>query len=179
MGASTAARTTPEILALEAQRAWPAWPPGCEPARCPVFVRNQLVIPAPPERVFAWLERADLWPTWFARVTKLHFDHGGPALAVNDVVDWHMLGAKIRVTVRRVERGRLLEWEGGASGVHAYHTWLLEPVAGGTLVLTNETEHGSVPSLLSAYLRHALKDAHQSWLESLARVVATGDPPRR
>lgn len=177
MGATRAARSTPANLAVEAQRGWPAWPAGCEPARCPVFVRNALLVHAPPERVFAWLERAELWSTWFKRVTDVHVRSGAHALGVGDDVDFHMLGAHIRVRMTRLERGRVLAWEGGVSGAHAYHAWLLEPTTGGTLVLTDETEHGSLPSMMAAYIRHALKNAHQEWLVSLARVAEARDPP--
>lgn len=52
----------------------------------------------------------------------------------------------------------------------------LEPAAGGTHVVTEETERGPLPWLLRWYLRGALHGAHQKWLESLARV-AVGGPP--
>jgi len=37
-----------------------------------------------------------------------------------------MFGATIRVTVKVCEPPRILDWEGGANGVHAYHAWLLQ-----------------------------------------------------
>jgi hypothetical protein len=121
--------------------------------------------------------RADLWPSWFKRATGVRFESGGPTLAVGSVVVWRMLGATIRVTVRKIEAGRQIDWEGGASGVHAYHAWRLDPVAGGTRIITEETERGFVPALLRFYLRGALKDAHQEWIESLAKVAEGAEPP--
>jgi len=53
---------------------------------------------------------------------------------------------------------------------------LREPVPGGTLVLTHETERGPLPWWLRWYLRGALHGAHQEWLESLERVVKNGPP---
>jgi hypothetical protein len=175
--AKTAARVDPSIDEVERAEHWPSWPVSSVPAGSPVFVRNALVVPAPPERVWSWLVRADLWPGWFKRATHVRFESGGPALGVGSVVVWRMLGATIRVTVRQSEAGRRLDWEGGAGGVHAYHAWRLDPVAGGTRIITEETERGPVPSLLKLYLRGALKDAHQEWLESLAKVAGTADPP--
>ncbi len=87
-----------------------------------------------------------------------------------------MLGATIRVTVKVCEPPRALDWEGGATGVHAYHAWLLEPIPGGTLVLTHETERGPLPWLARWYLRGALQRAHQDWLESLEKVAKNGPP---
>ncbi|TMA99571.1 MAG: hypothetical protein E6J57_09240 [Deltaproteobacteria bacterium] len=57
---------------------WPRWPPGLEPASCPVFVANEHEVAAPPEVVWKWLCRADLWPTWFRASSKVLFE-GGPS----------------------------------------------------------------------------------------------------
>jgi len=165
------------VSAASAQ-GWPRWPPGLEPEQCPVFVANQQTIAAPPDVVWKWLCRADLWPTWFTRSRDVRFEGGpSPELGVGSRVVWRMLGATIRVTVRVSEPPRALDWEGGANGVHAYHAWLLEPVAGGTRVRTEETERGPLPFLLRWYLRGALHGAHAAWLESLAKIAVTG-PPR-
>jgi uncharacterized protein YndB with AHSA1/START domain len=169
--AATAARTDASVDAIEKAQHWPAWPTGSTPADCPVFVRNQFLVAAPPAEVWRWLERAEEWPTWFARASKVHFTEGGPSLAVGSKVEWRMLGATIRVTVRKSEPPRALDWEGGASGVHAYHAWLLEPTDGGTRIVTEETECGGLPSFLRFYLRSALHDAHQEWVESLGKVA--------
>jgi hypothetical protein len=156
---------------------WPEWPSRSAPADCPVFVHNEIVVDAPPERVWRWLVRADRWPEWFARASRVRIEGGGPALTEGSVVSWRMLGAGIRVTVRRADGARALDWEGGAAGVHAYHAWLLDPLPDGrTRVITEETERGPVPSLLRWYLRGALHKAHEEWLVGLARIATTGDP---
>ncbi len=142
-----------------------------------MLVANEHEVAAPPEVVWKWLCRADLWPTWFARSRDVRFE-GGPApeLGPGSRIVWQMLGATIRVTVTLCEPPRLLDWEGGANGVHAYHAWRLDPVAGGTRVRTEETERGPLPWLLRWYLRGALHGAHQDWLASLAGVARNGPP---
>jgi uncharacterized protein YndB with AHSA1/START domain len=158
--------------------AWPDWPSGSEPGRCPVYVHNELTTDAPPAQVWAWLVRADLWPSWFAGASKVRYVAGGPTLEVGARVSWRMLGASISVEVKRVEAGRQLDWEGGAAGVHAYHAWLLEPSGSGTRIVTDETERGPLPFVLRWYLRGALHRAHQEWLEALGAVAAKGAPPK-
>jgi uncharacterized protein YndB with AHSA1/START domain len=158
---------------------WPDWPTGAEPARCPVYVHNAVEIAAAPEATWRWLVRADLWPTWFPSCKNVRFERGGPELATGTKVAWHMLGADIRVEVVRCEPPRLLDWQGGASGVHAYHSWLLEPQGTGTRLVTDETERGPLPFLLRWYLRGALHRAHQQWIEGLAAVVGRGPPPAK
>ncbi len=85
---------------------WPRWPPGLEPASCPVFVANEHEVAAPPEVVWKWLCRADLWPTWFRASSKVLFEGGpSPELGLGSRVVWRMLGATIRVTVGRSRGG--------------------------------------------------------------------------
>jgi hypothetical protein len=92
-------------------------------------------------------------------------------------VTWTMLGADIHVVIRKYAASSQLDWQGGAGGVSAYHAWLLLPDPGGTRVITEETEHGPLPFFLRWYLRGALHDAHEHWLEGLEKVSASGPAP--
>ena len=156
---------------------FPAWPSGLTPEDSPVFVENEILVRAPLPLVWAWLTRADRWPSWFDRAKNLRFERGGPELSEGSVLLWEMLGSTIRVTVTRVETHSILAWEGGARGVHAYHAWLLTPEAKGTRVRTVETEVGPVPSLVGWAYQDSLHQAHEDWLQSLAKVAAAGAWP--
>src|SRR5205823_12051098 len=48
------------VSAPSPRAAWPRWPPGLEPATCPVFVANQHEVAAPPDVVWEWLFREPL-----------------------------------------------------------------------------------------------------------------------
>ncbi len=41
------------------------WPDHYAPANCPIHVRNELGMDVPADRVWAWLIRAPLWPSWY------------------------------------------------------------------------------------------------------------------
>jgi hypothetical protein len=170
--AATPSAAAPRVDASQ----WPWWPEGLTPGESPVYVNNDIVVDAPPPVVWAWLTHADRWPEWFPRAKNVRFESGGPVLGEGTVVVWEMLGATIRVTVRRAEAPGVLIWEGGAGGVHAYHAWLLRPEGDRTHVTTVETEAGPLPALLGWYLRGALHDAHEDWLVGLARVASCGGP---
>src|SRR4051812_25545500 len=103
------------------------WPKGMEPTACPVALRTERVIDAPPERVWSWLSRADLWSDWFAGAHQVRWS-GGPDLAVGTTLRWRMSGNAAHAVVHRCRPNELLEWEGGGLGVRAYHAWRLEPV---------------------------------------------------
>ena len=49
------------------------WPEGYEPSNCPIHVINKIAIAAPPENVWAWLIRAQLWPTWYSNSANIRF----------------------------------------------------------------------------------------------------------
>ena len=102
---------------------WPRWPPGLEPASCPVFVSNEHEVAAPPEVAWKWLCRADLWPTWFRASSKVLFEGGpSPELGLGSRVVWRMLGATIRVTVGRSRGGCAGYLRGALHGAH--QEWL-------------------------------------------------------
>jgi len=147
------------------------WPNGLEPAVSPVYVYNEATIPAPPQVVWDHLTRPLECPAWFSQAKNVRIEAGPPVIGAGSVVVWEMLGATIRVKVERAEAGKLLAWEGGATGVHAYHAWILVPAGKGTRVVTVETENGAVPGLLAPYLRSALHEAHAEWLRGLGEVA--------
>lgn len=151
------------------------WPEGMEPEHSAVHVRNEIKIAADPARVWKWLCRAGLWPTWYSNCAWLKFENGpGPDLALDTTFVWKTLGVRVRSTVRVFEPTRSLEWDGMAIGVRAYHGWLIEPSIEGVWVLTEETQNGPVAKLLRLYLKPALLRGHQNWIESLRRVATTG-----
>ena len=156
---------------------WPCWPVGLAPEDASFEISNKGDVAAHPDKVWAWLTRADLWSTWFPRATNVHFERGGPSLDVGTVVVWNMLGSTIRVTVVRAEPPNMLAWEGGAGGVHAYHAWLIEPRGEGSHVVTVETERGPLPAMAGWTFKGSLRSAHDERIAGLARVAAGDRAP--
>ena len=156
---------------------FPCWPVGLAPNDADVYVVNEAVVPASPDVTWAWLTRADLWPTWFSGAKNVRFERGGPRLDLGTVVSWEMIGATIRVEVTRADGPHVLAWEGGAGGVHAYHAWLLLPEGAGTRVVTVETESGTLPTVVGWYIKGKVHDAHDDWLRALAITAKRGSPP--
>jgi polyketide cyclase/dehydrase/lipid transport protein len=151
------------------------WPEGMEPEKSAVHARNEIKISATPDRVWKWLCRAGLWPTWYTNCAWLKFDNGsGPDLALNSAFTWKTFRVRVHSKVLVFEPPRLIEWEASAIGVRAYHGWLIEPAVDGSWVVTEETQNGPLAKLLGWYLRPVLARGHQNWVESLRRVATTG-----
>jgi uncharacterized protein YndB with AHSA1/START domain len=150
------------------------WPAELSPADCPIMLRNERVIDAPPERVWSWLARADVWPDWFAGMRNLRVPRG--ELGVGTRVRWWMMGAPAHATIRRMRENELLAWEGGGPGARAYHEWRLERVGDKTRVISSETARGAIATLLPSVMRGILQRSHDQCLAGLQRVSVAAPP---
>jgi uncharacterized protein YndB with AHSA1/START domain len=154
------------------------WPSHYEPANCPVHVRNELAIAAPADTVWAWLVRAQLWPTWYVNSSNLRFLDGAPPdLGHRTRFQWRTFGVTIESTVLEFVPGERIAWDAHASGIDAYHAWVIQRTAEGCHVLTEETQHGWLARLGKVLMPRRMWDLHQTWLEGLKANAAKGLPP--
>ena len=76
------------------------WPAHYQPSNCPIHVRNEIDITAPPERVWAWLIRAPLWPSWYVNSANVRLLDGISDLALGAVFRWKTFGVSIESVVQ-------------------------------------------------------------------------------
>lgn len=154
------------------------WPTGMEPEHSTVYARNELVIPAAPDRIWRWLCRAARWPEWYGNCGWIRLgDDDSPDLGPGSQFVWKTFGVRVRSKVIIYDRSVELGWDATAFGLRAYHGWLFEVVdAGHTRVITEETQVGPLTRVGRWYLRRGLLNEHQNWLEGLSRMAQTGDP---
>lgn len=153
------------------------WPPRFAPANCPIHVRNEIEIAAPAEVAWAWLVRAERWPSWYANSADVRFLDGAPPdLAAGTRFRWRTFGVTITSTVREHEPPARLAWDAYSFGVEAYHAWLITPTAGGCRVLTEETQHGFLARLGALVMPNRMWRYHQVWLEGLRERAESGMP---
>ena len=166
--------TPPAAIQNEAIR----WPEKYLPAKTHVFASNELVIPATPEVIWAWLIRAEQWPAWYPNSRNIHFRSiSGPDLRDRARFAWTTFGIRVFSKVLEFEPGARLAWESQGMGVHAYHTWLLTPRPNGsTHVLTQETQVGWLARLIGKFIPTRVQDQHRIWLEALSRKAQSGPP---
>lgn len=133
---------------------------------------------APVERVWAWLIRAALWPTWYRNSHRVRFLEGPPPdLALGTRFRWTTFSVRIESRVLELEPGERIAWDARGPGVRAYHAWLLRKTASGTHVQTEETQHGWAARLGSLLMPNRMFHHHQLWLEGLREQAARGMPP--
>jgi len=153
------------------------WPTGFEPESCPIHVHNDLEIPAEPEAVWAWLIRAQLWPTWYPNSSNIRFLSGQPPdLSLGTRFQWKTFGVTIESTVLEFVPHERLAWDAHGSGLESYHPWLIQKTEKGCHVTTEEVEHGSLARLARTLRPNRIEQQHQIWLENLRAKAVSGLP---
>lgn len=152
------------------------WSENHSPARTKVHVHNQLEMPSPPEVVWAWLIRAELWPTWYANSKRVVIEGGGPDLRSGSRFQWTTFGVRLHSKVEEFVPSERLAWTARATGIDAYHAWLIEKRPSGCYVFTEETQNGWLATLSNMLRPQNMTEQHQNWLESLKRKTAEGPP---
>jgi uncharacterized protein YndB with AHSA1/START domain len=119
----------------------------------PVFSFAEIEIGAPIEVVWQVLTGIARWPTWNPDVKSVSI--AGPA-AEGTTFRWKAGPGTITSTVVRVDRPRLIAWNGRTLGIRARHGWHLESRHGRTHVRTEESYDGLVARLLRRPLQTML-----------------------
>ncbi len=121
--------------------------------------------------------RPDRWRHYYRNAWRVRAEAGSwPTLAAGSRFRWVTFGAPVITTVTEFDPPHRLGWTGTGLGSSGHHAWLLEPVAGGTRIITEETQHGPAIKLLAPALRPVVHRAHQSWITGLAGIALTGSP---
>jgi len=154
------------------------WPTRYEPTNCPVHVRNELAIASAPETVWAWLIRAQLWPTWYPNSANIVFLSGQPPdLTLGTRFRWKTFGVTIKSTVLEFLPYERLAWDAHGTGLDAYHAWLIQKTNQGCNVIMEETQRGWVARLGKALRPNRMEQQHQVWLEGLRDKASRGSSP--
>ena len=88
------------------------WPDGHRPEESAFHAVNELLIPAEPEVVWAWICRPDLWGSYYsnARFIK-HLGGPWPKLELGSRFRWFSFGAFVTSEVVEYEPGRRISWD--------------------------------------------------------------------
>jgi hypothetical protein len=153
------------------------WPEKYSPERTAVHAHNELEMPAPPEAVWAWLVRADLWPTWYSNSKGVVIEDGGRKLGPGVKFRWKTFGTSLTSTVEEFVPNERLGWTARAMGVDVYHAWLINRTPTGCLVVTEENQNGLLARLSNSLRPGNIERYHQVWIESLMVKAKNGPPP--
>ena len=154
------------------------WPEDLRPEVSAIHAVNELQIDADRERIFAWLRRPDLWPSYYgnSRFVK-HLEGPWPEVELGSRFRWFTFGVIVNSEIVEFEPPERIAWSAKELGARGFHGWVLEKQGSGTFVRTEETQRGWGMRLAAPAMSRLMPRYHQCWLEGLARVAAEGPPP--
>jgi hypothetical protein len=153
------------------------WPEGYRPEKTAVHARTELEMPVSPEAVWPWLVRAELWPAWCPDFEQVVIAGGGPDLKPGSRFRWKALGVTLDSRVEEFVELERVAWSARATGIDAYHAWLIERLPSGCRVLTEETQNGLVARLSNMLRPRLMGRIQRVWLERLLEKAKGGGPP--
>jgi hypothetical protein len=140
--------------------------------RAPIEVRNQIAIPAVPERVWDVLADVGRWPSWYRAcrwVQVAPVEQTGRPVSFR----WKAHPLELESTVIASARPHLFAFVADGRGVHAERTFTIRPSSDGlgSVVISDETQVGWLPWLGRVYLGPRLRASNQAMFVDLARAV--------
>ena len=133
----------------------------------PVFAEGTITIAAPRDRVWQVLTDFEAWPAWNPGVKSLTLSGG---LAVGATFRWKSGPGTIRSKIEACDAPSAIGWTGKTFGIRARHTWQLHaPDDATTVVTTQESWRGPIPTLLRASLTTTLAKALTDGLQALSQ----------
>lgn len=128
----------------------------------PAIAREEIVVNAPIEKVWALQSDINHWADWQPDVSKATLDGG---LEVGKIFRWKAAGLAITSTLQIVEPYTQLGWTGDSIGMKAIHIWHFEATNNRTRVRVEESLSGWLTRLMCLFDRNFLQ---KSMAKSLA-----------
>jgi uncharacterized protein YndB with AHSA1/START domain len=144
------------------------WPARYRPEEAAFFVHNEIEIAAPPEVVWEELVQAEAWPGWYEGASGVKVQGGeGGRLSAGSSFAWRTMDLDFVSVVTEFDAPRRLSWESRKWAIQGYHAWLLIPTAGGTRLVTDESQHGILAVLQGIFIPTKLSKLHDVWLAQI------------
>jgi uncharacterized protein YndB with AHSA1/START domain len=124
----------------------------------------EIEVAAPPEVVWEVLSDFEAWPSWNPGIRWASIE--GP-VAEGTRFRWRAGPSTITSTLERIERLQKIAWSGRTLGIRAVHVWEMKRRDGGTLVRSEESWAGLLPTLLRGRMGRTLKASLDEGLQHL------------
>ena len=158
------------------------WPQAYLPGTTDNYVSNEIIVAGlRSEQVWPQLNQPVLWPGYYSNAADIAFYEGaGPELRLGTRFRFSTFGFRVEAEVTEHQPpvpgkpGRIA-WHGWVEGdtdsrLDVHHAWLFEDLPGGRVrILTQETQIGAPARQLTAAIPNPMLNAHQEWIEGLAR----------
>ncbi len=143
-------------------------------SRPPIVVHNEIVIPAPADRVWDVLTDVERWPSWYRACRWVRVesrDSAGRAASFR----WKAHPVRLHSTVMAADRPRSFAIVADARGLHAERAFTIHPTPDGlsSIVVSHETQVGLLPWLARWIIAPRLRAANDAMFDDLARAATS------
>lgn len=164
------------------------WPAAYLPGTTDNYVSNDLIV-AGLSAAQAWAALIDTrrWPGYYDNASDIRFHDGsGPLLNAGARFRFTTFGFPVEAEVVEFVppapgQAARIAWHGWVEGdaehrLDVHHAWLFEDLPGSRVrLLTQETQIGAPARTLAATRPNPMLNAHQAWLDGLARAARPAD----
>jgi Polyketide cyclase / dehydrase and lipid transport len=155
-----------------------SWPTEFDPGLCPIHVRNDIIIAASSQVIWAWIIRAQHWPVWYPNSSEVQIVTGASLdLSADARFSWKTFGVRLVSHVREFSPYERIAWDAFGVGIRAYHAWLMAATSHGTHVRTEETQSGWLARAHKFFMPNRMSYYHDLWLHKLRESAECGMPP--
>lgn len=162
------------------------WPAGYLPGTTDNYVSNEIIVRGlTAAAVWPFLDRTSEWPGYYENAADIRFHNGaGPNLWLGARFRFTTFGFLVEAEVTEYVppvpgQPARVAWHGWVEGdatqrLDVHHAWLIEDLPGqGVRILTQETQNGEPARQLARTKPNPMLNAHQAWLDGLAKAAAS------
>ena len=148
------------------------WPSGFDPEAADLFAHNELLIRASCETVWNHIVDAKRWPHWYPNSKDVLLLDDAKTLGPNVRWRWTTFGLSVESQANEYVRNSRLSWYGYRPDAEPtfYHTWLLQPLGHGCLVVMEEVGIGKAVAQFREADEGRMHRGHDLWLAALKWV---------
>lgn len=159
------------------------WPQGYLPGTTDNYVSNETIVRGSSTAAWAFLNDTSAWAACYDNALDIHFHDGsGPLLSAGARFRFTTFGFLVEAEVTEyvppaAGQAARIAWHGWVEGdaetrLDVHHAWLFEDLPEGRVrILTQETQTGAPARTLAATRLNPMLNAHQDWVDGIARAV--------
>ncbi|MDW3193728.1 MAG: SRPBCC domain-containing protein [Cytophagales bacterium] len=141
------------------------WPKEASPSEVDFYIHNRIEVEARPEEVWNLLIQAESWSEWYEGMQNVEVlnDENGMIRSASQL-KFHTMNRDFDAQVIEYIPNERLTWETNHPKLHAVHSWLIVQNENGCLLITDETQTGTLAKLQKVFLPNKLQKLHDIWL---------------
>jgi hypothetical protein len=135
--------------------------------QAPIYIRREITVFAPPEKVWDWLSRVELWQDWHPEIAAAYWlddgGEGGPQARFK----WRQGPVRVTSLMESWDVRREIGWVGHAYSAIVRHVFRLEGDFRRTHIVSEQSIEGAPVSLMRPIIRSLAERTSETWLAAL------------